>query len=84
MLPLFHVYGLNAVLGQVLRQHARLVLVDGFDPEGSLDIIEDEAVTVLPVAPPVFAYWMQLPGPRGPVRAGAARCSPARRRWTPS
>ncbi|MGA8995490.1 MAG: class I adenylate-forming enzyme family protein, partial [Nocardioidaceae bacterium] len=31
VLPLFHVYGLNAVLGQVLARRARLVLVDGFD-----------------------------------------------------
>ncbi len=71
VLPLFHVYGLNAVLGQVLRQKSRLVLVDGFDPEGSLDLIEDEAISVVPVAPPVFAYWMQLPGLEdrlGPVR----------------
>jgi long-chain acyl-CoA synthetase len=82
VLPLFHVYGLNAVLGQVLRQHARLVLVDGFEPEGSLDIIEDEAVSVVPVAPPVLAYWMQLPGLEdrlGPVRlvlSGSAPLSP--------
>ena len=60
VLPLFHVYGLNAVLGQVLRQRARLVLVDGFDMEESLALIEDEAVTVLPVAPPVFAYWQAV------------------------
>ena len=64
VLPLFHVYGLNAVLGQVLRQRARLVLVDGFDMEDSLAVIEDEAVTVLPVAPPVFAYWQAVPRPR--------------------
>ena len=57
VLPLFHVYGLNAVLGQVVRQQARLVLVDGFDPEGTLAVIESEAVSVVPVAPPVFAYW---------------------------
>ena len=61
VLPLFHVYGLNAVLGQVLRQRCRLVLVDGFDVEGSLALIEDEAVTVVPVAPPVLAYWMSVP-----------------------
>jgi long-chain acyl-CoA synthetase len=61
VLPLFHVYGLNAVLGQVLRQACRLVLVDGFDVEGSLTLIEDEAVTVVPVAPPVLAYWMSVP-----------------------
>jgi long-chain acyl-CoA synthetase len=60
VLPLFHVYGLNAVLGQALRQQARLVLVDGFDMEDSLAVIEDEAVTVLPVAPPVFAYWQAV------------------------
>ena len=83
VLPLFHVYGLNAVLGQVLRQQARLVLVDGFDPEGSLDLIEDEAISVLPVAPPVFAYWMQVPGLEdrlGPVRlvlSGSAPLDPA-------
>jgi long-chain acyl-CoA synthetase len=61
VLPLFHVYGLNAVLGLVLHQRARLVLVDGFDMEGSLDVIERESVTVLPVAPPVFAYWQAVP-----------------------
>ncbi|MEP7092173.1 MAG: class I adenylate-forming enzyme family protein, partial [Nocardioidaceae bacterium] len=60
VLPLFHVYGLNAVLGLVLHQRARLVLVDGFDMEDSLVVIEDEAVTVLPVAPPVFAYWQAV------------------------
>ena len=60
VLPLFHVYGLNAVLGQVLRQRARLVLVNGFDVEDSLAVIEDEAVTVLPIAPPVFAYWQAV------------------------
>ena len=82
VLPLFHVYGLNAVLGQCVRQCARLVLVDGFDAEGSLDLIEDEAISVLPVAPPVFAYWMQVPGLEdrlGPVRlvlSGSAPLSP--------
>ena len=82
VLPLFHVYGLNAVLGQVLRQQARLVLVDGFEPEGSLDIIEDEAISVVPVAPPVFAYWMGVPGLEdrlGPVRlvlSGSAPLAP--------
>lgn len=82
ILPLFHVYGLNAVLGQAMRQCARLVLVDRFEPEGTLDLIEDEAISVLPLAPPVFAYWMQVPGldeRMGPVRlvlSGSAPLSP--------
>ncbi|WP_181311850.1 class I adenylate-forming enzyme family protein [Nocardioides campestrisoli] len=71
VLPLFHVYGLNAVLGGVLRHRAKLVLVDRFDPEGTLDLIDDEAVSVVPVAPPVLGYWMPVEGLRdrlGPVR----------------
>ncbi|QLQ09510.1 MAG: AMP-binding protein [Nocardioidaceae bacterium] len=60
VLPLFHVYGLNAVLGAVLRQHAKLVVVDGFDARESLDVIADHQVTVVPVAPPVFGYWRRL------------------------
>ena len=70
-LPLFHVYGLNAVLGGVLRHRAKLVLVDHFDPQSTLDLIDDEAVSVVPVAPPVFAYWLpedQLRERLGPVR----------------
>jgi long-chain acyl-CoA synthetase len=71
VLPLFHVYGLNAVLGGVLRHRAKLVLVDHFEPQATLDLIDDEAVSVVPVAPPVFAYWLpedHLRERLGPVR----------------
>ncbi|MGH3362960.1 MAG: class I adenylate-forming enzyme family protein [Nocardioides sp.] len=71
VLPLFHVYGLNAVLGGVLRHRAKLVLVDHFEPEGTLDLIDDEACSVVPVAPPVFAHWLpdeHLAERLGPVR----------------
>jgi long-chain acyl-CoA synthetase len=62
VLPLFHVYGLNAVLGQVLRQQATLVIADAFDPEGALDDIVRHGVTVVPVAPPVLAHWRSASG----------------------
>jgi long-chain acyl-CoA synthetase len=71
VLPLFHVYGLNAVLGGVLRHRAKLVLAERFDPQGTLDLIEDEACSVVPVAPPVFAYWRDVEALEerlGPVR----------------
>jgi long-chain acyl-CoA synthetase len=71
VLPLFHVYGLNAVLGGVLRHRAKLVLTERFDPEGTLDLIEDEACSVVPVAPPVFAHW-------GGVEALEERLGPVR------
>lgn len=58
VLPLFHVYGLNAVLGSALRHAATLVLVEHFDPLEVLDLIEQHQVSVVPVAPPVFARWL--------------------------
>jgi long-chain acyl-CoA synthetase len=82
VLPLFHVYGLNAVLGGVLRHRAKLVLVRRFEPQATLDLIDDEAVSVVPVAPPVFAYWIREDHLRerlGPVRlmlSGSAPLSP--------
>jgi long-chain acyl-CoA synthetase len=57
VLPLFHVYGLNAVLGAVVRQAARLVVVDGFDAERSLEQVQRHGVTIVPIAPAVLAYW---------------------------
>jgi long-chain acyl-CoA synthetase len=71
VLPLFHVYGLNAVLGGVLRHCAKLVLVERFDPHETLALIDDEACSVVPVAPPVFAHWEDEPDLAehlGPVR----------------
>ncbi|UMG93858.1 AMP-binding protein [Nocardioides sp. TF02-7] len=82
VLPLFHVYGLNAVLGAVVRHRAKLVLTERFDPEGTLDLIEDEACSVVPVAPPVFAQWRRveaLAERLGPVRlvlSGSAPLAP--------
>jgi len=58
LLPLFHVYGLNGVLGQVINQQAEMVLDDGFDPIATLELIERERVTVLPIVPVVLAHWM--------------------------
>lgn len=57
VLPLFHGYGLNAVLGQALLQGATLVLGQRFDPEATLQLIATEDVTCAPVAPPVVAAW---------------------------
>jgi long-chain acyl-CoA synthetase len=57
LLPMFHIYGLNAVLGCAVNAGASVVMVDGFDPAGLLETIRDEGVTNVPVAPPVIAAW---------------------------
>ncbi len=60
VLPLFHVYGLNAVLGAVLRQRATLVLADHVDAGATLDLVTAHGCTVVPVAPPVLNRWASL------------------------
>jgi long-chain acyl-CoA synthetase len=59
VLPLFHVYGLNAVLGQALKQGACVVLAERFDAERTLALVEAESVTNVPLAPPALAAWAE-------------------------
>ncbi len=57
MLPLFHVFGLNAVLGSWAMAGARLVIMDGL--EGFAEVLAGEAITNLPLAPPVLARILE-------------------------
>ncbi|TIC80120.1 class I adenylate-forming enzyme family protein [Nocardioides sp. GY 10127] len=83
VLPLFHVYGLGAVLGSVLRHRARLVLVTAYDPVDTLELVEDEACSVVPIAPVVLQQWRtaeNLAERLGPVRlllSGSSMLEPA-------
>jgi long-chain acyl-CoA synthetase len=60
VLPLFHVFGLNAVLGSWARAGARLVVQDGTDD--LLRVVVDEQVTNLPVAPSVLYRLLNTEG----------------------
>jgi long-chain acyl-CoA synthetase len=57
MLPLFHVFGLNAVLGSWAMAGARLVIMDGF--EGFAEVLAGEAITNVPLAPPVLVRILE-------------------------
>lgn len=59
-LPLFHSYALNVILGMGMKTGATAVLVERFDPEETLALIERHGVTVLFGAPPMFASWLSL------------------------
>ena len=77
VLPLFHVYGLNAVLGQVLRQQApagagRRLRHGGLARRSS----RTRRSRVLPVAPPVFAYWQAVPDLARAARRRCGWCCP--------
>jgi long-chain acyl-CoA synthetase len=60
VLPVFHIYGMNAVLGVSLQAGATVVLAQRFDPADTLDLIARTKVTVLVGAPPMFTSWLEL------------------------
>jgi long-chain acyl-CoA synthetase len=62
VLPLFHVFGLNVVLGLMLSAGASVVLVERFDPASALDTIRDRKVTLVSGAPPMYAAWAAIDG----------------------
>jgi long-chain acyl-CoA synthetase len=61
VLPLFHIYGLNAMLGFMLYAGASVVLVQRFDPASALETIRERRVTVIGGVPPMFESWESLP-----------------------
>ncbi|HMK11353.1 MAG TPA: AMP-binding protein [Acidimicrobiales bacterium] len=61
VLPLFHIFGMNVVLGLALYAGASVVLVERFDPATALETIETRGVTVIAGAPPMWTAWATLP-----------------------
>ena len=64
ILPLFHIFGLNVMLGTALLQGATTVLVQRFDPSTALDTLAERGVTVIPGAPPLwlaFSHFDEAP-----------------------
>lgn len=84
VLPLFHIFGLNVVLGTTLAVGATVVLVERFDPATAIQTIVNRQVTVVFGAPPMwvaFSHFDELPDDAfGSVRlalSGASRLPPA-------
>jgi long-chain acyl-CoA synthetase len=65
VLPLFHVYGLNAGFGLVAATGACAVLQETFDPRGSLALMAEEHVTAVPGAPPMYQAWLAVADAQG-------------------
>ncbi len=61
VLPMFHIFGLNVVLGIALHAGASVVLVERFDPVSAVDTIRDRGVTVIAGAPTMYSSMMALP-----------------------
>lgn len=62
VLPVFHIFGLNVVIGMSLHAGACVVLVQRFDPVTAVETIAERGITVLPGAPPVWVALSLLDG----------------------
>ncbi|WP_163573232.1 AMP-binding protein [Fodinicola feengrottensis] len=61
VVPMFHIFGLNPGLGMVARTGCSAVLMERFDPVGSLKAIQERGITNVIGAPPMFLAWSLLP-----------------------
>ncbi len=62
VLPTFHIFGLNVVLGLTLYSGSTAVLIERFDPVSALEAIDKHGVTIISGAPPMWSAWANLPG----------------------
>jgi len=70
VLPLFHIFGLNALLGVALQAGWTLVLMERFDPYATLEAIAEHGVTVLIGVPAMWSALASLPGVEPSALAG--------------
>ena len=62
LLPMFHIYGLNVVLGMTLATGAPVVLIERFDPVAALEAIEKHGITMVSGPPNMWAAFAGLTG----------------------
>jgi long-chain acyl-CoA synthetase len=67
VLPLFHVFGLNVVLGLSLMAGAAVSLVDHFHPTETLARVRADGVTVVAVVPAILEAWLALDDAAAPA-----------------
>jgi long-chain acyl-CoA synthetase len=69
VLPMFHVYGLNVVLGATLAAGGSVALVEHFHPAETLARVRADHVTVVAAVPSIYDAWLALDAAQGPADA---------------
>jgi len=62
VLPCFHIYGLNVVLGLALVTGSSVVLIERFDPVSAIESIQKHRVTTIAGPPTMWASFAGIPG----------------------
>lgn len=73
LLPMFHIFGLNVVLGVSLFAGASVLLVERFDPVSAIDSIVKHQVTNIAGPPTMWAAFAGLPSMTGNDLASVRR-----------
>lgn len=60
VLPFFHIFGLNVVLGLTLCTGGTVLAVERFDPESAVESVRNHGVTIVAGAPAMWSAWLQL------------------------
>ncbi|MGW6282918.1 class I adenylate-forming enzyme family protein [Kribbella sp. NPDC055071] len=68
VLPMFHAFGLNAVLGWTVATGAALIIDQRFEPGHTIDQVGRYGVTRLPLAPPALFALMTRPDLRDKLK----------------
>jgi acyl-CoA synthetase (AMP-forming)/AMP-acid ligase II len=61
LMPFFHIYGQTVVLNLGLAKGAKIVNMARFDLDGLLEILEEQSVTWLHIAPPIVLAFATAP-----------------------
>ncbi len=77
VLPPFHIFGLNVVLGAAFTVGSAVLLIERFDPTSALEAIEKHGVTTIAGVPTMWSAWADLGGDgrsqaMGTVRLGTS------------
>jgi long-chain acyl-CoA synthetase len=62
VLPMFHIFGLNVVLGASLFVGSAVLLIERFDPVSALESIQKWGATIVSGPPTMWAAWAGVPG----------------------
>ncbi len=83
LLPFFHIFGLNVVLGLAFVAGSSVLTIERFDPQSAIESVSRYGVTIISGAPTMWSAWASLsgahPGAFSTVRmaqSGAARLDP--------
>ncbi len=83
VLPMFHIFGLNVMLGMALRAGTTVLLIERFDPESAVEAIQRHHVTVVMGAPAMWNALSSMPDLPADAFAGVRRASSGAARLAP-